>query len=64
MRDPAKMEQILDLMTVDEIQDALRFVEVMERGGNLDRAEADEWGPRIIARQRFLQLDVNTEPRG
>ena len=56
------LDEILDLLTHDEVADALRFVEAMERGRHMGRAEADEWRRRIIARQRFLELDEHSSP--
>ena len=47
------MDATLDLLTPDEVADALRFVAVMERGQHMTRAEADEWRRRIVATGRF-----------
>ena len=47
-------------MTPEEIEDGLWFVDGCECNGNMDRAEADEWRRRILARQRFLELDTET----
>jgi Holliday junction resolvase-like predicted endonuclease len=49
MTDPAKMGEILDLLTPDEVEHTLHFVEVMERAGHLDAEEAEEWRRRIGA---------------
>lgn len=54
------MNQLFSLMTPEEIEDGLWFVDVCERNGNMDHAEADEWRRRIVARQEFLGLDTET----
>ena len=58
--DAAKMNAILALLTPDEIEDALRFVEICERGGGTPTEEADEWRRRVLAWQGFLGLDSTT----
>jgi hypothetical protein len=55
--DSTKMNATLALMTPDEIEDALRFVEICERGGGASIEEADEWRRRILAWQAFLGLE-------
>ena len=40
------MDDILELLTPEEIPDALRFVDVMERAGHMDAQEAEEWRRR------------------
>ena len=57
--DPAKMNELLSLMTSDEIADGLWFVDVCERNGNVDQAETDEWRRRLLARQGCLALSDN-----
>ena len=57
--DPAKMSDLLSLMTPEEIEDDLWFVDVCERNGNMDVTEADEWRRRILARQQFQEIDCN-----
>jgi hypothetical protein len=52
---PAKMHELL-APKPEEISDGLWFVDVCERWGSMDQAEADEWRRRIDARQRFLEL--------
>ena len=54
--DPAKMNATLALMTPDEVEDALRFVDICERGGGTPPKEADEWRRGILAWQGFLGL--------
>jgi hypothetical protein len=44
-------------MTPEEVHDALRFVEICERGGGTPPEEADEWRRRILAWQGFLGLE-------
>jgi len=56
MTDPDRMEAILDLLTEDEIEHALHGVDVFERAKHMDAEEAAEWGRRIVARQRFLEM--------
>jgi len=51
------IDRTLDLLTPEEIQQALWFVAVCERKGTMRRAAADEWRRRILARQRFLELE-------
>ena len=53
---PAEMNATLALLTPDEVDDALRFVEVCERGGT-PIEEADEWRRRILAWQAFLGVE-------
>ena len=48
--------------TLDEIREALRFVEVWERARHMSQAEADEWQRRIVARQAFLRLTADHTP--
>ena len=55
--DPAKMNELLSLMTSDEIRDGLWFVCVCERNGNIEQADVDEWRRRMRARQGCLHLD-------
>ncbi len=43
----------LDLLTPGEVHDCLRFVDVMERGQHMSRAEADEWRRRMGAWNRL-----------
>jgi hypothetical protein len=62
MINTAVMERTLDLLTLEEVQDCLRFVEVMERGQNMSQVEADEWRRRIVARQTFLELNEEAAP--
>ena len=52
------MEQLLDLMTEDEIEHALHGVDVFDRAEHMDAEEAAEWRRRIVARQRFLSLET------
>ena len=59
---PAKMNDLLTRMTPDEIQDGFWLVGVFERWGSMNQSEADEWRRRIIARQRFLDLDPSQSP--
>ena len=47
-------DAILALMQPDEVPDALRFVALLERGGQMGQEEADEWRRRILAREAFL----------
>ncbi len=54
-----RIEALIEIMTPDEIQDGLRFVEVLERGGTMTPDEAAEWRRRILARRRFLELGVD-----
>jgi len=56
------MNELLALMTPEEIDDGLWFVDVCERNGNMDQAEADEGRRRILARQRFLDLPDTYPP--
>ena len=62
LTDPAKIDAVLDLLTPDEVADALRFVEVMQRGEHMSQTEADEWRRRILARQRFLEMGEHSSP--
>ena len=55
--DAAKIDATLALMKPDEIEDALRFVDICERGGGTPPEEADEWRRRIVAWQRFLEAE-------
>ena len=51
------MNATLALLTPDEIEDALRFVEICERGGGTPPEEADEWRRRILVWQAFLGFE-------
>ena len=62
MTDPAKMDEILDLLSLNEVADALRFVEVMERGRHMSVAEVDEWRRRIVPCSRTLNAAYPTYP--
>ena len=55
--DTAKTNATLAMLTPDEIDDALRFVEICERGGGTPVEEADEWRRRILGWQAFLGLE-------
>ena len=39
------MDEILDLLTADEVQNRLRFAEVTERGQHMSQAEAGSSRP-------------------
>ena len=41
--DAAKMNATLALMKPDEVEDAMRFFEICERGGGTPPEEADGW---------------------
>jgi len=56
------LNELLSLITTEEIEDGLWFVDVCERNGNMDQAEADEWRRRIMARQGFLELETDATP--
>ena len=60
--DPARMNDLLSLMTPEEIEDGLWFADVCLRNGNMDQLEADEWRRRVLARQRFLELSDSSLP--
>jgi len=47
---PTHMDRILDLLKQEEVQDALRFVDLCKRNGNMDQQKADEWRRRFVAR--------------
>jgi hypothetical protein len=51
------MNATLALLTPDEINDVLRFVGICERGGGTPAEEADEWRRRILAWQRFFEVE-------
>ena len=55
--DPAKMNATLALLTPEEIEDALRFVEICERGGGTPPEETDGWRRRILAWPRFFEVE-------
>jgi len=46
-------DDILALLTPDEIADALRFVDVWKKAGHMSHEEADEWRQKIEAWARF-----------
>jgi len=58
------IEAALSLMTPHEFRNALRFVDAWERSGLLKAVEADEWRRRILARQRFLELEASRAADG
>ena len=49
----------LELLTPDEVADALHFVDVMQRAGRMDADEAETWRVKIEAWCRF-RLAVET----
>ena len=51
------MNATLAPMTPGEVDDALRFVDICERGGGTPPEEADEWRRRILAWQAFLEVE-------
>jgi len=55
----ARIDATLARMTAEEIADGLWIVDVCERFGTMNRAEADEWRRRIVARWEFLELRPN-----
>ena len=56
--DPAKIDALLDLFSTHERRNALWYIDVFERW-NMPAAEADEWRRRILARGRFVELDLD-----
>ena len=48
-----KYAAVLELMTPEEVGDALWFVDVMERPAPIDAEEAETWRRRIVAWRRF-----------
>jgi len=48
--DTSAIDNVLSIMTPDEVADAVRFVDAWERCGTLSAAEASEWRRRIRAR--------------
>jgi len=54
------IDNLLSVMTLDEIRDALPLVDAYVRDGTLDAAEAEEWRGRIRARLAVLgERDVS-----
>ena len=60
---PAKIDALLDLLTPDELRNALRYIDVFERW-NMPAEEADEWRRRIVGRQAFVALDLGETASG
>jgi hypothetical protein len=60
--DSIHMAEILILLKPDEVRDALWLIDVFERCG-MRREEADDWQRRILAQQRFLELQGESGPR-
>ena len=54
--DAAKMDALLAEIKPNEVEDALRFVEICERDGGTPAEEADEWRRRFLGWQAFLGL--------
>ena len=50
------IDNILSVMTPDEVEETLAFVNNCESWGTMTRAEADEWRRRIEVRQALLAL--------
>ena len=48
-----KMDEILALLTPEEVTDALRFVEVWQKAGQMSPEEAEEWRRWIAGWERF-----------
>ena len=55
------MEQLLSVMKPEEPRDALNLIDVFEQW-DMTLEEADEWRRRIVARQQFLELNVEIPP--
>jgi hypothetical protein len=54
--DFAGMDRILDQLTAEEIGAVLWMIATLERWDS-PLGEADDWRLRLVARQRFLELD-------
>jgi hypothetical protein len=46
-------DSVLATLTLDELQDVLRFVEVSESNGHMSPRTADEWRNRVHAWSMF-----------
>jgi hypothetical protein len=57
---PTKMNAVLAEMKPHEIRDALRFIDVFERAGDLQSDEAAELRRRVVGWQAFYSLDQTT----
>ena len=51
----ARMDEILSIMTPDEVHDALWLMDVFERW-SMSADEAEEWRRRIVGSRRFMDL--------
>ena len=54
------MDEILSIMTPDEVGEALWLIHVFERW-SMPADEADEWWRRIVAQQGFLELRAESQ---
>ena len=53
--DSDAIDNILSIMTPDEVGEALRFVDAWQRYGTFSATEAEEWRKRIVAKQALLK---------
>ena len=51
----AKMNELFSLMTPEEIDDGLWFVDVCERNGNMGQAEAQRWKDGVFGLAGMLR---------
>jgi len=58
-----KMDDVLALLTPDELPDGLWFVEVWEKAGHMSQEGAHEWRTRIEAWARFQQRQRPRRPK-
>ena len=59
----SRMNAVLAEMTLEEVAEALWYVELFENVG-MSHQETNEWRRRIVAWQRFLALDPHTATPG
>ena len=53
--DSDAIDNILSIMTPEEVGDAIRFVDAWQRYGTFSATEAEEWRKRIVAKQALLE---------
>ncbi len=58
-----KIDATLDLLTAEKLAEAHRFVEVWERAGYMNCAEAAAWRERIAIWRRFGVGEQRPSPR-
>lgn len=52
-----RIDETLDLLSPDDLDDALRLIGIWHAAGHIRLSEAEEWRRRILVLQRFRRMD-------